>query len=263
LPGTSFANARRFWDVVFVLTRRLLDVRYRGSRLGVYWSLLNPLLMTMVYSAVFGTSFARYYHGSIKEYVVNVFIGLIVLNFFVGATEAALTSVVANGTLLNKLRISFEAFPVAAVASFGVQLAVGATPFLLVLTLGCSGRLEHLLLLPIPLVALALLSGGIGFTIAGLYVHYRDIPYMYEMVAFLIWITSPVFYPIAIAPERIQAVLKLNPLYAILQSLREVVLAPVIPDPYLLLLAPVTGAGVCAAGFVIFKTMKPTFMDML
>jgi len=254
---------RRFWDVVFVLTRRLLNVRYRGSRLGVYWSLLNPLLMTIVYASVFGANFAQYYHGSIKEYVVNVFIGLIVLNFFVGATEAALTSVVANGTLLNKLRISFEAFPVAAVASFGVQLAVGATPFLLVLTLGCSGRPEHLLLLPIPLASLALLSAGIGFVIAGLYVHYRDIPYMYEMVAFLIWITSPVFYPISIAPERIQAVLKLNPLYPILQSLREVVLAPVITEPYLLLWALLTGGGVCAVGYALFRMMKPTFMDML
>jgi ABC-2 type transport system permease protein/lipopolysaccharide transport system permease protein len=229
----------------------------------VFWSLLNPLLMTIVYASVFGAGFAKYYHGSIEEYVVNVFIGLVVLNFFVGATETALTSIVANATLLNKLRISFEAFPLAAVASYGAQLTLGAAPFLMVLTLGCSQRPEHLLLLPIPLASLALLSAGIGFVLAALYVHYRDIPYMYEMVAFLIWITSPVFYPIAIAPERIQGVLKLNPLFPMLQSLREVVLEPVISDPYLLFLAPLAGAGVCAAGFIVFRVMKPTFMDML
>ena len=79
----------RFWDLLVVLTDRTLKARYRGSVLGVYWSLLNPVLMTIVYTAIFGEKFKEYYEGSLVHYALVVFIGLSIIGFFAGSPAPA------------------------------------------------------------------------------------------------------------------------------------------------------------------------------
>ena len=102
---------RRWWDLLTVLTERMLRARYRGSILGILWSLMNPLLMTAVYTAVFGYAFRQYYAGSMLHYALVVFIGLTVIQFFSGSTSQALSSIVVNSGLLNKIRVPMEVFP--------------------------------------------------------------------------------------------------------------------------------------------------------
>ncbi|WP_275575054.1 ABC transporter permease [Neosynechococcus sphagnicola] len=80
----NWAQAQRYWELLQVLIARQLKVRYRGSLLGVYWSLLNPLLMTGLYTAIFGAAFKSYYGDSVLNYVLAVFTGLVVIKFFLG-----------------------------------------------------------------------------------------------------------------------------------------------------------------------------------
>ncbi|MFM7370584.1 MAG: ABC transporter permease, partial [Sphaerospermopsis kisseleviana] len=98
-------QVQRYWELLQVLVSRTLKVRYRGSFLGVYWSLLNPLIMTGLYTAIFGVTFASYYGNSIINYVLAAFTGLVVINFFSASTSQALVSVVNNGALLNKIQL--------------------------------------------------------------------------------------------------------------------------------------------------------------
>ncbi|MFM6136233.1 MAG: ABC transporter permease, partial [Sphaerospermopsis kisseleviana] len=100
----TWVQVQRYWELLHVLVVRTLKVRYRGSILGVYWSLLNPLIMTGLYTAIFGATFASYYDNSILNYVLAAFTGLVVINFFSASTSQALASVVGNGALLNKIR---------------------------------------------------------------------------------------------------------------------------------------------------------------
>ena len=81
-PGESPVGMERYLDLVRILSSRTLKTRYRGSILGVYWSLSNPLLMTGIYSAIFGTAFSAYYGHSVLRYVLATFTGLAVLNIF-------------------------------------------------------------------------------------------------------------------------------------------------------------------------------------
>lgn len=78
----TWLQVRRYYELLHVLVMRNLKVRYRGSLLGVYWSLLNPLIMTGLYSAIFGSAFASYYGNSILNYMLAAFTGLVVINFF-------------------------------------------------------------------------------------------------------------------------------------------------------------------------------------
>ena len=102
---------RRYRDLIVVTAVRSLKVRYRGSFLGMFWSLSNPLIMTLVYTLVFGSAFKSYYDNSILVYVLACFTGLAFLNFFSGSTSMALVTVVSNGGLLNKLRCHRSSFP--------------------------------------------------------------------------------------------------------------------------------------------------------
>lgn len=76
------ADFKHYVELLHVLVSRNLKTRYRGSVLGIYWSLLNPLTMTGLYTAIFGATFAEYYDNSITNYVLAALTGLIVINFF-------------------------------------------------------------------------------------------------------------------------------------------------------------------------------------
>ena len=202
---------RRFWDLLTVLTDRTLKARYRGSILGVYWSLLNPITMTVVYTAIFGFQFRKYYEGSMLQYALVVFVGLSVFIFFAQSTSQALPSVVINSGLANKIRLPAALFPLSTISAYSVQLAVGTLPVFALITVFATHQPLRLLLLPFPLIGLVLLAAGVSFLVSTAYVFFRDIPHIWELVTFLAWVASPVFYPAEIvSPE--------DPSHPVLQS---------------------------------------------
>ncbi|MBH8552387.1 ABC transporter permease [Nostocaceae cyanobacterium CENA357] len=259
----NWLRARRYWELLHVLVSRNLKVRYRGSFLGVYWSLLNPLIMTGLYTAIFGATFASYYGNSILNYVLAAFTGLVVINFFSASTSQALSSVVGNGSLLNKIRLPVSIFPVSMIAANIFQFAIGVLPLLAVMTFVNSKSLANVLALVFPFVALVLVSTGVGFLVSALYVFFRDLPYFYELVTFVIWISSPVFYPAAIVPPQVKPFLSLNPLSPIIESLRQITLSGNLPDLSLIWGALLSGIIILTLGWTCFQLWRHQFMDLL
>jgi ABC-type polysaccharide/polyol phosphate export permease len=260
LPSTQM---QRYWELLRVLVKRNLSVRYRGSFLGVYWSLLNPLIMTGLYTAIFGTAFAIYYDNSIVNYVLAAFTGLVVINFFSASTSQALSSIVANGSLLNKVRLPMGVFPVSLIGANIFQFVVGPLPLLLFVTLYRSSSLFNALALLLPALAMILVSTGVGFLVSALFVFFRDLPYFYELVVFVLWISSPVFYPAAIVPQNLKPLLALNPLSPIIESIRQIVLSGQPPDFTLILSALLSGVIICGIGWGCFRWWRSQFMDLL
>lgn len=255
------ASFHRYIEVLRVLTERYVKVRYRGSFLGVYWSLLNPITMTAVYTFILGHTFAKYYNNSLVDYLLSVFVGLVVINFFSTSTAHALPSVVSNSALLNKMRLPPSVFPLSLITASCFQLTVGAFPFLVIMALVTSRSILNVLLLPIPLIALMLVSCGVAFFVSMLYVFFRDIPYMYELITFIVWVTTPVFYPIAIIDPRYRIYLELNPLSPIIESIRQLTLSAQLPSAALLFESIAMGVLVLALGWMAFRTWSPRFMD--
>jgi len=257
------SQAQRYWELLYVLVSRNLKTRYRGSFLGVYWSLLNPLLMSGLYAAIFGKAFAAYYDNSTINYILAAFTGLVVINFFSAATCQALSSVVSNGALLNKILLPVSIFPVSMVAANLFQFTVGALPLLVIMTLITSKSLLNVIALLLPLLALILVSTGVGFLVSALYVFFRDLPYFYELVVFVLWISSPVFYPPAIVPTPVKPFLNLNPLSPIIESIRQIVLSSSLPDLHLIWGALFSGGVILVLGWLCFQRWRREFMDLL
>ena len=253
----------RYLDLVRILSSRTLKTRYRGSILGVYWSLSNPLLMTGIYSAIFGTAFSAYYDHSVLRYVLATFTGLAVLNIFSNTTSQALTSVVDNGGLLNKVRLPISVFPLSIVAGNTFQFGVGTLPVLCLIAAFGSHSLVNVLSIAFPALALLLVTAGFSYIVSALYVFFRDLPYLYELVLFVLWITSPIFYPIDIVPLRVRPFLALNPLVPIISSLRQIALTHNPPDLLLIGWSMLTGVVTLAVGLAVFHALRKEFMDLL
>lgn len=256
----------RYWEIVSVLARREIKVRYRGSFLGVYWSLFNPLMMTGVYAIIFGNAFSKYYHDSIWEYILSAFTGLAVIHFFNGATAQALGSIVGNGSLLNKVKLPISIFPVSIIIANTFQLSVGMLPLLIIVTIFQSPHLSsaiNVISIPLPLLALILISTGIGFITSSLFVFFRDLPFFYELIQFVLMLTSPIFYPAAIVDPNVRVFLELNPLYPMTESLRQIVLSGHRPDLFLISRSLLSGIIVLVIGWICFNWLRPKFMDLL
>jgi ABC-type polysaccharide/polyol phosphate export permease len=253
----------RYSQLLQVLVDRNLKVRYRGSILGVYWSLLNPLMMTGIYTAIFGATFASYYDSSLINYILAAFTGLVVINFFSSATNQALASVVENSELLNKIQLPMGIFPVSTVIANLFQFSVTALPLLALVTLITSKSLINVLALIFPIIALTLVSSGVGLLASSLYVFFRDVGYFYEILVFVLGLSSPVFYPAEIVPDGVKSILLLNPILPIIESLRQISLSGEWPDPFLILHGLLAGIIVLASGWYIFRSLQSQFMDLL
>ncbi|MEY3402269.1 MAG: hypothetical protein RLZZ86_1884 [Cyanobacteriota bacterium] len=114
-----------------------------------------------------------------------------------------------------------------------------------------------------PFIALILVSTGVGFLVSALYVFFRDLPYFYELVVFVIWISSPIFYPAAIVPKQVKPFLSLNPLSPIIESLRQITLSGASPDLGLIWGALLSGIIILALGWTCFHLWRHQFMDLL
>ncbi len=261
--GVNWQDMRRYWDLLYVLAARHLKVRYRGSFLGIYWSLLNPLIMTGLYTAIFGSVFASYYDNSVLNYVLAAFTGLVVLNFYASATTQSVIMVVWSGALLNKIRLPVSVFPMSMVAANVFQFSVGVFPLLAIITLIVSQSLVNVCLLVVPLLALILVCLGVAFFVSGLYVFFRDLHYFYEVVVFVMGMSTPIFYPAAIVPEKIRQFLIFNPLYPILESLRQLALSSELPDFYFLAHSLLNGILIATVGWLCFRGWRSQFMDLL
>jgi lipopolysaccharide transport system permease protein len=265
--NSKLSQAYRYWELLYTLAEREIKVRYRGSFLGVYWSLFNPMIMTMLYTAIFGAAFQKYYHNSVLQYILAAFTGLVVIHFFQGSTSQALSSVVANGSLLNKIRLPVTVFPLSTILANTCQLVVGMIPLLSILTLVISTHpwlsLVNVLAIPIVLIALILVSTGVGLLVSALYVFFRDLPFFYELVQFVLMLSSPIFYPAAIVDPKIRPFLELNPLYPIIESLRQITISGDFPDLSLIVRAWLSGLIILGIGLVSFNWLRPKFMDLL
>jgi len=262
-PAATPKSARRYVELVTTFAERNIKARYRGSFLGVFWSLSNPLIMTGVYTLIFGAAFASYYGNSLINYVLAVFMGMVVVTFFSQASSQALSSVVANGSLVNKIRVPLSVFPISIVLANLFQFVVGVLPVMVAVTLIVTHRLDRALLLVVPAVALLLVTVGASLAVSALFVFFRDLPYIYELVVFITWMTSPIFYPEQIVPERLRFWVHLNPIAAIVNDIREIAFGMVAPQFPMLALTLLIALATLAAGACTFLALQRWAMDLL
>ena len=140
---------------------------------------------------------------------------------------------------------------------------MGPLPLLAIVTLIVSKNPLNVIALIFPLIALSFVCTGVGFFVSALYVFFRDLPYFYELVCFVLWISSPVFYPAEIVPASVKSFLLLNPLIPIIESIRQISLSAALPDVTLILHSFFNGFILLVLGWICFRSWQKNFMDLL
>jgi ABC-2 type transport system permease protein len=172
------------------LVRREARQRYKGSSLGLVWTLVNPLIAVAVYALVF-----RYlFKIQIDNYALFLFVGLAGWTFFFGGAQVASTSLVGNANLVKKVSFPREVIPLSSMTANSLTAVVMfaiAVPLCLVLSTG--DRLA-VLALPVPLVLLTALTIGLGLIVAALNVYFRDIEHILAAIALPWMFLTPIYY---------------------------------------------------------------------
>lgn len=240
------------------LVARDFKVKYKRSVLGVIWSLLNPLLTMLVLYFVFSNIFGGRIQG--VNYAVYLISGLVMFNYFSESSMLAMSSVVGNFSLINKVYIPKYIFPLSKTLFIGINFLLTLIPmYAIILITGSKVTFMHLLL-PYPFLCLFMFTLGVGLFMAAFSVFFRDMFYIYNIILMLWFYLTPIMYDINGVSPGYQFIMKFNPLYHFINFARTIILYNDIPSFKAFLICFAISAVTLLIGAVFFKWKQDRFI---
>ena len=263
-------SKRLKFDLLRTLVRRDLEARYKGSVLGNLWPLLNQLSQLLIYTYVFSIilqvklDLKGIEGDSSLVFGLWLFAGLIPWIAFTSGIMGACNSVISQPNLVKKVVFPLALLPLVPVFTSFVESTLGLM-LLVVFTAFLSGTLHPTLaLLPLVWLPQILLTAGLGYLVAGLSTFLRDIPQIVGVVINLWFYLTPILYPTSVIPEGIRPwVFRLNPLAAIAEVYREVVLTGNVTHWREWLILMVVSGLIFKIGLSAYQRLRPGFADVL
>ena len=270
-PGALSGGWRRFGYLVRTLAFTDWKLRFFGSVLGYVWSLLRPLMLFGILYLVFSQIVPV--GAGVESYPVVLLVGVILYSYFAEVTGGAVSSMVDREALVRKVSFPRMVIPlaVALTASFNLMLNLVVVAVFVAVS-GIEPRWSWLLL-PIPLLLLIAFATGIAMLLAALYVPFRDVRPIWEVIAQGLFYATPVIYPIELLAERSETlahVAIVNPVAALIQETRHLLLGPGTPSAaeaiggVSMLAAPLVALiALSLVGFAVFSRMAPHAAEQL
>jgi lipopolysaccharide transport system permease protein len=240
---------------------REIKVRYKQSVLGAAWAILQPLVMTLIFTLVF-SFFARIPTDGVP-YPLFSYTALLPWTFFATSITFAVPSLIKNMNLVTKVNFPREILPTAAIVAAFADFLVASTVFVGLLFFYRLPLHASVLWLPPLLAVQIMLTLGLALLGAALIVWYRDVRFVVPLVLQFWLYASPIIYPISLVPERWRTVYMLNPMAGLIDSYRRVLLQG--RSPQLLYVAISAGVAVVllVAGYAYFKRSEAQFADII
>ena len=266
---TAFGDdVRHFINLTFTLAVTEWKLRFFGSVLGYLWTLMRPLLLFGVLYIVF-THVVRV-GSNIPHYPVYLLESIVLFQFFADSTSQGLQSLLQRESLLRKMRFPRMVIPLSVVLTNLFNLGMNSLAVLVfVLANGIHPRWTWLLV-PILVLALIVLATGAAMLTSALYVRFRDLAPIWEIVLQVSFYASPILYVISRVPSDFQHPLAANPLGMVMTQMRKWVIDPSAPSAAdaiggsLKLLIPIGVIfGVFALGFWVFQRETPHIAENL
>ncbi|HMO58892.1 MAG TPA: ABC transporter permease [Roseiflexaceae bacterium] len=264
------AAARHLWrqrELIAQFTRREIEGRYRGSFLGLFWSLAQPLFMLAIYTIIFGVVFRSRWpqarSESLAEFALTVFAGLIAYTLFSESVGRAAGLIVGVPNYVKKVVFPLEILPFSVVGAALFHLLVSIV-VLIAAQLVLVGSLPWtIIFLPLVLLPLLCFSLGMMWLIASLGVFVRDIGQLVAIVLQGLFFFTPIFYSIDMIPEPLRSLILINPMAPITENFRRVLLWGTLPSFAGLGLWLLATLGFMLLGYAWFMQTKKAFADVL
>lgn len=251
----------RYREALRLLVLRELQVRYSNSVLGVVWSLLNPLVMTAIFSVVFGVLMPQ----TVPAYPVFFLAGLLPWNFFSQSLISSTQAIVASGNLINRVYFPREILPIAIVLANGVNFLIALVPLVILMLIYQLPLTMALLWLPVLVAVQTALSIGLGLGLAAVNTLFRDVQQIVDVAILPLFFATPIVYSLdAIRdPALRELLLRVNPMANLVAGYRAVIHAGTAPDLGYLALSAATAAASLLIGWLLFRRLSPAFADEL
>jgi lipopolysaccharide transport system permease protein len=261
----SLAQVLAYRDLFYNLVIRDLKVRYKKSALGFVWSLLNPLLMMVVFTIVFTILTVP----NLENFPVFVLTGLVAWNFTAGSVLGAVNSIVGNASVINKVYFPRELLPASLVCSNLVNFLLTLIVlfgFILAFQIQLT---PMVLLLPAIIAIQFVLVLGIALIVASVNVFYRDVGVILEVGVMAWFFLTPIFYQLERIPniellgiDMWRWVYILNPMASLVTDYRYILIYGLPPINHTLFAAAEAGVAL-AVGLWLFRTLSPKFSEEL
>ncbi|PKO18225.1 MAG: phosphate ABC transporter permease [Chloroflexi bacterium HGW-Chloroflexi-10] len=257
-------NIKELWEykeLLFFLTLRDIQIRYKQAALGILWALLQPLLAMIIFSVIFG-NLAKLPSDNIP-YAVFSYAGLMPWQLFAGAISRSGNSLVANRNLLTKVYFPRIIIPLSATLSGLIEYFIGFIMFIGLLIL-FNIKITWTILLILPLtVGLLITAFSIGVWISALNVQYRDFEHITPFLIQIWLYASPVVYSSNLIPDGIyQTIFSLNPMTGVIDCFRWALLGSS-PPSKTIFISLVVVLLILFSGILYFKKMEDTFADIV
>ena len=254
--GALFRDTYRYRELIWALALKELRVRYKRSVLGFLWALLNPALLMLVLTLVFGT-IMRF---SAPHYSIFLLSVLLPWTFFSQSLAYSVESIVGNGELLKKVRVARLVFPIAAVVSNIINFLLSMIPLALLILVTRFPFHWTWLYLPIPMVGLFLFTLGAAFFFAAVNVYYRDVSHIIQVLLSAWFYFSPVIYSVDFMPAKYQWLFHLNPMLYVLNGFRLGIYYGQLPSLQSTAMCLLCGVLSVVIGFTVFRRYENSFV---
>ena len=237
--ASTKATLKRNWFTITSLVSKDFKLKYRRSVLGVLWSVLNPLLMMCVLAAVF-TNVLKF-GDDVQNFPMYLILGNVLFSLMADSTSSAMGSILESAPLIKKVRVSKMIFPLEKVLFTLVNFAIS--------------------LIAVVIVMLMLLfCAGLGMLLSSLAVFFRDVCHLWSVVITAWTYATPLFYPVGLLPDWMQAAEAFNPMYHYVCYFRDIAMYNTVPGLTENLICLGMAAITFAIGFAVFKATEKKFI---
>lgn len=244
----ELAELWRYRDLLKLLVGNSLKTRYKRSALGVLWTLLNPLLNTLVLTI----AFSQLMRFEVQSYPVYLLSGLVLWNFFAQTTLQAANTLVWGSGLLKRIYVPRAIFAVAVLGNGLVNLLLSILPLLAVMLVLGHPLHASLLLLPLPILLVAMFTLGVALLVSTLAIFFTDVVDLYNILLQAWFFLTPIVYPLSILPQPWAAILRFNPMNLLVVPFRQVIYFGEIPSPASLALTAGLSLATLVLGWWVF-----------
>lgn len=232
------------------IVKRNFASKYKDSILGIFWSVLKPLLIMILLTIIFSSIFNRH----VENYPVYFLSGKCIYDFFSSATDVSMNSIRGNKNILKKTSAKKYIFVLGGIVSEFLNFLI--TLIILVVVMIATNAPFHILtsiLAILPIISLLMIITGISLILSVLCVYFSDIQHLWSVTTLMLMYASAIFYPMDIIPEPYYHYMILNPLFWIIDQFRTFVMYGNIPDKLNMINLVLLSLIVLVSGIIVYK----------
>jgi ABC-type polysaccharide/polyol phosphate export permease len=251
-------KTKGYFELVTAVAVKNVSLRYKNSIFGFLWSLLTPLIYLVIFSFIFSHAFP-----DISNYPLFVLTGIIFWSFFSGASIQIMNSVVESAGVLKSLNIPVIIFPLSALiaALINFLFSLGAF-FIIMLFFGFHPTLVTLAIIP-AIVLFSFFTFGFSLLLCTFNVYFRDVGLLWNTLTPALFYFTPIAYSYKLVPEKIQWVIRINPLFHFMEMVRDILYYNRFPSLQLMMITFLLAASFTCIGLYFFNKLRRGFFPNL